>query len=95
MMSEADKIKRSRFERNFIAIPYIIFGLIVALAFIFSPIPVVLVTIFGIFTFYNVVALFIAFLLGYGRTTLYLIFMTLCMAVALGILIYLMVSPHG
>lgn len=36
-MTEEEKIKRSRFKRNVIAIPYIIFGFIVALLFIFSP----------------------------------------------------------
>ncbi len=44
-MTEEEKIKRSRFERNVIAIPYIIFGLIVAFLFIFSPDTVWLVTV--------------------------------------------------
>lgn len=47
-MTEEEKIKRSRFKRNVIAIPYIIFGFIVALLFIFSPDIIWLVTIFGI-----------------------------------------------
>ena len=71
-MTEEEKIKRSRFKRNVIAIPYIIFALIVAFLFIFSPDTVWLVTVFGIFMVYNVIAMFIAFLFKYGRTALYL-----------------------
>lgn len=66
-MTEEEKIKRSHFKRNVIAIPYIIFGFIVALLFIFSPDIIWLVTIFGIFMVYNVIAMFIAFLFKYGR----------------------------
>ncbi|REH75279.1 hypothetical protein DOS77_09690 [Staphylococcus felis] len=89
-MNDTERLKRSRFERNLIAIPYIIFGIIIALVFIFSPIPVVLVTFFAIFTVYTVIAMFIAFLFKYGRTTLYLLVMTLCMSLAVAFLLYMM-----
>ncbi|MBI5974009.1 hypothetical protein [Staphylococcus canis] len=89
-MNELERKKRSRFGRNLIAIPYIIFGIVIALTFIFMPIPVVLVTFFAIFTAYNVIIMFVAFLLKYGRITLYLLIMSLCMAGALALLIYMM-----
>ncbi|ARJ51230.1 hypothetical protein [Staphylococcus lutrae] len=93
-MTEEEKLKRSRFERNVMAIPYVIFGLIVALLFIFSPDIIWLVTIFGVFLVYNVIAMFIAFLFKYGRTALYLFVMTLLMAGAFALYLYMLFQYH-
>ncbi|WP_086428319.1 hypothetical protein [Staphylococcus cornubiensis] len=93
-MTEEEKIKRSRFKRNVVAIPYIIFGLIVALLFVFSPDIVWLVTIFGVFMVYNVIAMFIAFLFKYGRTALYLLMMTILMAGAFALYLYMLFKYH-
>lgn len=93
-MTEEEKIKRSRFERNVIAIPYIIFGLIVAFLFIFSPDTVWLVTVFGVFMVYNVIAMFIAFLFKYGRTALYLLMMTVLMIGAFSLYLYMLFKYH-
>ncbi|MTV21146.1 hypothetical protein [Staphylococcus delphini] len=93
-MTEEEKIKRSRFKRNVIAIPYIIFGFIVALLFIFLPDIIWLVTIFGIFMVYNVIAMFIAFLFKYGRTALYLLMMTVLMAGAFALYLYMLLEFH-
>ncbi|MDK3887236.1 hypothetical protein O0D12_03475 [Staphylococcus pseudintermedius] len=43
---------------------------------------------------YNVIAMFIAFLFKYGRTALYLLMMTLLMAGAFALYLYMLLEFH-
>ncbi|MCS4486444.1 hypothetical protein [Staphylococcus americanisciuri] len=93
-MKEKEHQQRNRFRLYVVALPYLIFGLIVALIFIFDPKTIWLVTVFGVFMIYNVLAMFTAFLFKYGKETLYLLFLTLCMIGAFAYFVNMLFKYH-
>lgn len=86
-MTEKEYKQRNQFRLYVVALPYVLFGLIVAIILMFDPRPIWLVTVFGVFMVYNVMATFAAFLFKYGKETLYLLFLTICIAGAFGFFI--------
>lgn len=77
-MTEKEYQQRNRFRLYVIALPYLIFGVIVALIMLFAPVTIWFVSVFCVFMVYNILAMFTAFLLKYGKETLYLLFLTAC-----------------
>ncbi|UXR69941.1 MULTISPECIES: hypothetical protein [unclassified Staphylococcus] len=83
-MTEKEYKQRNQFRMYVVALPYLLFGLIVALLLTFASQPIWLVTVLGVFMVYNVIATFTAFLFKYGKETLYLLFLTLCITGVFG-----------
>ncbi|MDO5375190.1 hypothetical protein [Staphylococcus rostri] len=93
-MTEKEYQQRNRFRLYVVALPYLIFGVIVALVVMFAPQTIWLVTLFGVFMIYNILAMFVAFLFKYGKETLYLLFLSACMIAAFAFFVNMLFAPH-
>ena len=75
--SEQHLRNQFRFQRNFINFPFLGFAIIIALLNIIYPDINLMMTLFGLFFFYNGAILFVAFIKHYKRVMVLAIILTL------------------
>ncbi|WP_105985802.1 hypothetical protein [Staphylococcus chromogenes] len=94
-MTQDVKRRHFVFIRNMIAVPYVIFAILMMLVLLFSPKIIWFVAIIGVFMVYHVIATFIAFLLKYGKTSLLLLVMTICIVGIFAVVLNVFFSAHS
>ena len=84
--NEQHQLKQYKFQRNFINFPFLGFALVIALLNIVYPDINIMMTLFGLFFFYNGAILFIAFI---KRTTILALILTILSMILFGLSMYL------
>ena len=87
--SEQHLRNQFRFQRNFINFPFLGFAIIIALLNIIYPDINLMMTLFGLFFFYNGAILFVAFIKHYKRVMVLAIILTLLSLALFGMTMYL------
>lgn len=94
-MAHDSKRQQFVFVRNMIALPYVLFAILMMIVVLFSPQLIWFVAITGVFMVYHVIATFIAFLLKYGKICLILLFMTLCVVGGFAAILHVFLTLHA
>lgn len=94
MATEQARLAQSRFRKKMIAIPYLIFAVILCFVFIIFPDITLVMTLFGLFFVYNVAVIFIAFLKKYNGALLYAFILTIFVAGLFGVFAYMYFTMH-
>ncbi|UEX89798.1 hypothetical protein [Staphylococcus ratti] len=93
-MAHNSKRQQFIFIRNMIALPYVIFAIVMMTVLLFSPQLIWFVATIGVFMVYHVIATFIAFLLKYGKLSLLLCVMTLCIVGIFAVILNVFFALH-
>ena len=93
--SEQHLRNQFRFQRNFINFPFLGFAIIIALLNIIYPDINLMMTLFGLFFFYNGAILFVAFIKHYKRVMLLAIILTLLSLALFGMTMYLYAKSNN
>ena len=84
-----------RFQRNFINFPFLGFAIVIALLNIIYPDINLMMTLFGLFFFYNGAILFVAFIKHYKRVMVLAIILTLLSLALFGMTMYLYAKSNN
>lgn len=87
--NEQHQLKQHKFQRNFINFPFLGFALVIAILNIVYPDINIMMTLFGLFFFYNGAILFIAFIKHYKRVMVLALILTILSMVLFGLSMYL------
>ncbi|MBO3065951.1 MULTISPECIES: hypothetical protein [Staphylococcus] len=87
--NEQHQLNQYKFQRNFINFPFLGFALVIAILNIVYPDINIMMTLFGLFFFYNGAILFIAFIKHYKRTIILALILTILSMILLGLSMYL------
>ncbi|MFH4935531.1 hypothetical protein ABVB43_08590 [Staphylococcus cohnii] len=93
--SEQHLRNQFRFQRNFINFPFLGFAIIIALLNIIYPDINLMMTLFGLFFFYNGAILFVAFIKHYKRVMVLAIILTLLSLALFGMTMYLYAKSNN
>ncbi|AJC96779.1 hypothetical protein [Staphylococcus hyicus] len=94
-MAHDSKRQQFIFMRNMIALPYVIFAIMLMIIVLFSPQLIWFVAITGVFMVYHVIATFIAFLLKYGKICVLLLCMTLAVVGVFAAILHAFLILHS
>ncbi|MBZ8172792.1 hypothetical protein FOG26_06365 [Staphylococcus cohnii] len=93
--SEQHLRNQFRFQRNFINFPFLGFAIVIALLNIIYPDINLMMTLFGLFFFYNGAILFVAFIKHYKRVMILAIILTLLSLALFGMTMYLYAKSNN
>ncbi|MBA1353275.1 hypothetical protein ACQ23P_00500 [Staphylococcus cohnii] len=93
--SEQHLRNQFRFQRNFINFPFLGFAIVIALLNIIYPDINLMMTLFGLFFFYNGAILFVAFIKHYKRVMVLAIILTLLSLALFGMTMYLYAKSNN
>ncbi|MGI2262628.1 MULTISPECIES: hypothetical protein [unclassified Staphylococcus] len=97
MSNQSEQYLRNqfRFQRNFINFPFLGFAIVIALLNIIYPDINLMMTLFGLFFFYNGAILFVAFIKHYKRVMVLAIILTLLSLALFGMTMYLYTKSNN
>ena len=93
--SEQHLRNQFRFQSNFINFPFLGFAIVIALLNIIYPDINLMMTLFGLFFFYNGAILFVAFIKHYKRVMVLAIILTLLSLALFGMTMYLYAKSNN
>lgn len=87
--NEQHQRNQLKFQRNFINFPFLGFALVIAILNLAFPDITLMMTLFGLFFFYNAGILFVAFIKHYKRTAILALILTILSMALFGASLYL------